>query len=224
MPFEENKHEPTRIMLAQHRILDCLGLASLFRASTRLQLISASESLQKFVDLCSEHHPDVAILDVRFPSDTAFDAAINLINNNYVKSVLFLDDEVCFTRANKALGIPHSGYFAKSASLNEIQDAIDKLKSGEVAFDRLLQRNTQLGANDPKRPQRFSLPLFKKLTKREMEVMTLLAQGLPVRRVAIELSLAESTVDNHKSRLTKKLDVHKAIELTLIAMRHGLID
>lgn len=62
------------------------------------------------------------------------------------------------------------------------------------------------------------------LTKRERQILQLVASGLTVRTVADRLGLAPSTVDNHKARIMKKLGVHKVAELTRIAMRAGLID
>jgi two-component system invasion response regulator UvrY len=66
-------------------------------------------------------------------------------------------------------------------------------------------------------------PSLALLTARELQVMTLLARGYSVRRCAQQLGLAESTIDNHKSRLMKKLDIHKVVELTHLAIREGLI-
>lgn len=62
------------------------------------------------------------------------------------------------------------------------------------------------------------------LTKREREVWRQIAKGQAVREIATVFHLAESTVDSHKSRLMKKLDVHKSVDLVRLAIRYGLID
>jgi len=61
------------------------------------------------------------------------------------------------------------------------------------------------------------------LTPREMGVLKLIAQGNTVKHCAELLALAPSTVDNHKSRLMKKLGVHKSLDLTRLAIREGLV-
>jgi DNA-binding NarL/FixJ family response regulator len=66
-------------------------------------------------------------------------------------------------------------------------------------------------------------PSVAALTNREREVMELLAQGNSVRDCARVMHLARSTIDNHKSRLMNKLRIHKAAELTQLAIREGLI-
>jgi DNA-binding NarL/FixJ family response regulator len=64
---------------------------------------------------------------------------------------------------------------------------------------------------------------LEKLTPRELEILLHLADGLSVRRCAERLRLSESTVDNHKSRLMRKLDVHNVVELVRLAAREGLL-
>jgi DNA-binding NarL/FixJ family response regulator len=61
------------------------------------------------------------------------------------------------------------------------------------------------------------------LTSRELDVLRLLARGSSVRDCARQLQLSASTVDNHKTRLMKKLQIHKSSELTQLAIRDGLI-
>ena len=62
------------------------------------------------------------------------------------------------------------------------------------------------------------------ITRREREVWQLIAQGLAVREVAESLGLAESTIDSHKSRLMRKLGIHKSLDLVRLAVRLGIID
>ena len=64
---------------------------------------------------------------------------------------------------------------------------------------------------------------LEKLTPRELEVLLHLADGLSVKRCAERMHLSESTVDNHKSRLMRKLDVHSVVELVRLAGHEGLL-
>jgi len=79
---------------------------------------------------------------------------------------------------------------------------------------------------DLKSTEAASLPKIgvPSLTKREREVWRQIAQGHAVREIANLFQLAESTVDSHKSRLMKKLDVHKSVDLVRLAIRYGIID
>jgi DNA-binding NarL/FixJ family response regulator len=71
---------------------------------------------------------------------------------------------------------------------------------------------------------RIDLPEVNALSKRETEILTLLAEGFSVRNCAAILGLSASTVDNHKSSMMKKLMVHKSADLVRLAVRNGLVD
>ena len=82
------------------------------------------------------------------------------------------------------------------------------------------------GRDWTQRPTRTDLPQLEtlKVTVRERQVWRLIATGATVRGIARQLGLAESTVDSHKSRLMRKLGVHKSVELVRLAVRLGLVD
>lgn len=223
--WPENEQLGTiRILLLQHRALDCAALTTLFRRIPKLNLLSSTTSLRTFVELCREHRPDVAILDATLPGGAVFYAAEDLVENHYAKNVLFLDDKVCVSHANQILDNSRAGYFTRNASLAEFQKAIERLNGGEITFDPLLQRIPPTDKTSRQFQLRYDMPALAKLTSREIEVMRLLAKGHSVRDAASKLNLAMSTVDNHSSRLKKKLGIHKISELTRIAMREGLVD
>jgi len=221
---EDDQRGVIRIVLAQHRTLDCLALAALFQRTPKVHLLGAVTLLQELVELCREHRPEVAIIDTMFPEGAAFDAATDLVENNYVQNVLFLDDKIRVSHANQALDISRAGYFTRESSILEILKALRKLSSGEVVCDPLLHQKFSTNVKGKKSHLRFDTPTLARLSAREIQIMKLLAVGNTVRNVASKLGLAASTVDNHKSRLKKKLGIHKAAELTRIAMREGLID
>jgi two-component system, NarL family, invasion response regulator UvrY len=61
------------------------------------------------------------------------------------------------------------------------------------------------------------------LTRRELQVLTHLAEGLKVRQIAKVLEISPNTVENHKAHLMRKLGLHKNVELARFAMRHGVV-
>ena len=90
----------------------------------------------------------------------------------------------------------------------------------EKAFDRVITSSRGF----PEAPDPVNGKSLANLTLRERQVMRMLAEGKSVRQCADALGLAPSTIDNHKSRLMKKLSVHRSSQLTLLAIREGLID
>ena len=116
-----------------------------------------------------------------------------------------------------------AGYFTRRSLFHQFARGVALVARGGSAFGDDINEHlvtthrgiTVLPAVDE--------PSLTQLTPRESEVFEMLAQGFSVRQCADQLQLAQSTVDNHKTRLMKKLDVHKSAELTRLAIREGLI-
>jgi DNA-binding NarL/FixJ family response regulator len=136
--------------------------------------------------------------------------------------MLFLDQTPNRVRARQAIALGSSGYVLRSRAYEEIVWALIDLLHGLTPLDGFTSGWLQTGRGVHTKIPSVS-PTLAKLTPRELEVLQLLAQGNSVNECASTLKLAVNTVENHKSRLMKKLDVHKSAQLTLLAVREGLI-
>jgi DNA-binding NarL/FixJ family response regulator len=115
------------------------------------------------------------------------------------------------------------GFLTKSCRFSEVREAIQNAVRGSPAYCTDVNRyvlRTSRGLRFNRAA--ISSPLAT-LTQRELEITILLAQGLSTREVASQLDTAVSTVDNHKSRLMRKLGVHKVVDLATMAVREGLL-
>jgi DNA-binding NarL/FixJ family response regulator len=119
---------------------------------------------------------------------------------------------------------PATSYFSRTASSQSLAAAMaDMLLTGRRAFDPTLApriRRTERGFQLDYAAEQRSISI---LSQREQQVMRLLAEGRTVKQCAEMLGLSESTIDNHKSRLMKKLGIHKSSELAVRAIRDGLL-
>lgn len=124
-------------------------------------------------------------------------------------------------RAALTLGI--RGYWTKQTSFGQIAQAVKLLAAGESSFcpevDQYLYR-TRHGLRY--HPAHTENPLGM-LTPRETELLVLLAQGLSLKKCSQRMGISINTVDNHKTRLMRKLGVHKSVELARLAVQEGLI-
>lgn len=115
-------------------------------------------------------------------------------------------------------------YVTRQGGLETLVKCIKQIhQTGKRVFDPAIRewlRKEPTGLVLENCPQACALDL---LTARELQVLILLAEGRSVKSCAQHLELAESTIDNHKARLMKKLDVHKIVELSHLAIREGLI-
>ncbi len=212
-----------RLLIVDDQALCCTGLAMMFRAVPEIAEVAVATTSEQAVRIAKLFRPDVLIMDAAMPSYRGFETARLLLDSSSPCRILFLDDAVNHAHIRWALKVGALGYWTKHATFDEIIAAVLQIGMGRKAFcsaaDRHLVRTKSGLRFKPKTPG----SLLERLTPREMEVLLHLADGLSVKRCAEQMHLSESTVDNHKSRLMRKLDVHSVVELVRLAGREGLL-
>src|SRR6266498_4223835 len=117
-----------------------------------------------------------------------------------------------------------SGYVEKTASVEEIADAIQAVARGELVFSKELERRAQLQLGEFARKARETARALARLTPREREVLALLAEGLSTRQIANRLGLSARTVESHIGNIYQKLDVRTRVQALYRAAGLGLVD
>jgi two-component system response regulator NreC len=165
-----------------------------------------------------ESRPDVALLDVRMPGLNGIDAAREIrASCPDTRSIALSahDDEALVLAALEA-GV--SGYVLKSQAASQLVDAIEKVRAGEVylgpAPSRVLLEAYRQGRRAPEDP----------LTPRERQVLQLLAEGRTTKEIADLLGTSAKTVESHRMRIKKRLNVGTSAGLVRWALRHHLIE
>jgi len=167
--------------------------------------------------------PTVVVLDASLPGGTWREVAQLLRREIPTCGLLLLDDTLRPWNLKEAIEFPRVGYWTKCDSAQEVIEAARAVAVGEGTF--CAQAKRFLISSEGKLRFR-ALPAdspLARLTRREQEVLVHLAQGHSIKECARRLDLAHSTVDNHKSRIMKKLGVHKLVDLVRLALREGLV-
>jgi DNA-binding NarL/FixJ family response regulator len=213
-----------RVLILDRQTLFCVGVVRLLEKAAEIEEARAATSLREGVRLAGRFCPAVILVDPSLSGAGAFDVARRIRWECPGSRFVFLDEAVRELHVRAAVQGGASGYWTKHASIDQIVAAIGRVAAGEPSF---CPRALRFVAETPKglrfRPSEKSVAL-RQLTSREVEVFVHLAQGLSVRQCAARMHLATSTVDNHKTRLMKKLDVHKSVDLATLAVREGLVD
>jgi DNA-binding NarL/FixJ family response regulator len=179
---------------------------------------------QEAVDMAAQFHPDVVLMDLSLPvlSGVAATKRIRTLLPDTVVLVLsMLSDE---TAVSSALGAGAAGYLVKDCTTSEIVDAVNRVSRGErviapgVSEAADAAGGAVAGASRP--PRLTTRPL---ISKREEEVLRLMATGVSIPEAARCLYISVKTVKNHLSSIYQKLDSHDRAQAVLKAMRMGLI-
>ena len=213
-----------RIAIWQRRLLDLDGLAELISNDHRFALGIATTELTELLDYCARDPPTVSVLDTMIArSDVnVFDVARRLLRDEHTEFIFFVDDFPNQLNAKAIFDLPRTAYFTRQSDFRRLTTALLDLVAGRKSVEGFTEVRDEWSVLG-ERQLRVDSPLLAELTLREKEVMQLLAAGRSVRQCAEMLHLAESTVDNHKAKLMKKLGVHKSAELALLAVRSGLV-
>ena len=212
-----------RVMLMLANSLDCDAISVLFSGRQHIAAIETSSDLNVGMVKCEHFFPHVLIIDPRMGANV-IPSAVEALQQRFVHHVIVLDDRLYEGRLAAILKIPTMSYVTRQAGFAALLAATIRVgRQGERVFDPSISDRVQRTPKGWRLDQVHGRPSVADLTKRELEVAKLLAVGSSVSDCAKSLHLAESTVDNHKSRLMKKLRVHKASALTHLAIRDGLI-
>lgn len=125
----------------------------------------------------------------------------------------FLDDEKVFP----ALAAGAKGYILKTSQAAEIASAIRKVASGQDVLSGAVKE--KINQQKHRKPE-----LYDNLSKREMEVLKILAQGLSNQEIADQLFISLKTVKTHVSNIFNKLEVNDRTQATIYAIQHKLVD
>jgi DNA-binding NarL/FixJ family response regulator len=126
---------------------------------------------------------------------------------------------------DRALDAGASGFLIKQTSAQVLSKAIREVKKGNTFFSPSISKCIS-GRHPQASPSksRFSKKIVKGLTSREMEVIQMIAEGAPNKKVAADLGISIKTVEKHRQHLMDKLNIHDTAGLTRYAISHGIIE
>ena len=209
-----------RILLADDHAMLRDGVRMVLEAHPGFEVVGAADNGQDAVRLAEELQPDIAVLDVAMPEINGLEAtrAIREACPNTAIVILSMHEGEEYLR--EALRAGASGYVLKRAAAKELVGAIQAVRRGESYLDPALTRTL---ISDYVRQVERSDETPDSLTDRELEVLTLVAEGLTNRQIALKLNISIKTVQTHRANLMDKLNLHDRTELVRYAIRRGLI-
>jgi DNA-binding NarL/FixJ family response regulator len=211
-----------RLVLADDHALVRQGLRSLLDLTPDLRVVGEAADGEEALRKVAELDPDVVLMDVRMPRMTGLEALRALRLEAPGRRVVLLttfDEDAAIIEALRA-GV--QGFLLKDVSLEELADAIRRVAAGETLLPPGVAERVARGlAELPRDFPHAELP--EGLTRREVEVLRLIARGLSNREIAQTLGTAEGTVKNQTSSILSKLGVRDRTRAVLRAMELGCL-
>jgi DNA-binding NarL/FixJ family response regulator len=212
-----------RVLLADRQQLLCEAVGPLLESAVGLGKITWTTKLDGALEEVRQMTSGVVLFDPGLGDNRPLAAAEGMLEASPAVRVVFLDDRVRPLHLRVAADLQVTGYWTKHASVAELAAATRTAAAGRATFSPLVRSSVLFTPRGWELNRAAPHNRLASLTNREMEVMLCLARGQSVKQCAEDLDVAESTVDNHKARLMKKLDIHKVTALSLLAIQEGLL-
>lgn len=215
---------PIRVMLADDHSLVREGLRSLLASEPDLELVAEATNGLEAVEMALRTKPDVLLLDIRMPGESGLEALRRIKAGSPDTEVLLLTMHDVRTYVREALGSGAAGYLLKDSPPALIRQAVrTAAQHGTVLHERARELLLSDAAKGSGGEDRLSEAQAPPLSERELEILTLVANGNSNRQVADRLHLAESTVKKYVQSLMGKLRAADRTEAAVIGMRLGLV-
>ncbi len=207
-----------KVLLVDDHAVVRTGFRLLLEAGSDIDVVAEAGSGEEAYRLFVELQPDVVIMDLAMPGIGGIEAVKRIIARNRNARILALSAHEDLSHPKRVLQAGALGYLSKRGAPEALIDAVRETSQGRRVIDPALAQKIAMQAlqGDGASP-------VEQLSEREFAVFIQLAQGQSVNRIAELLSLSPSTVGTHLYNIKQKLGVANQSEMTLLAVRHGLI-
>jgi DNA-binding NarL/FixJ family response regulator len=211
-----------RVVLADDHTIVRKGLRILLEEAGLFDVIAEAEDGYEILDLVAEHQPDVVVMDISMPRLNGLEATRRIKaafpSIKIVVLTMHLDEEYIL----QSLHAGAHGYVVKQSAPKDLVLAIEEALKDQVYV------SAKLGSQDVEELVRRAQEAMEdgrlaSLTRREREILQLIAEGNDVGKIAVMLFISEKTVRAHRSHLMDKLGLHNPASLTRYALQKGIV-
>jgi DNA-binding NarL/FixJ family response regulator len=212
--------KPLRVVLADDHKLVRAGLTSLLKQMPGIVVLGEAHDGREALELVAKHRPDVVLMDISMAGLNGLEATLQITKDYPRIHVIILSMHASEEYVLQALRAGASGYLLKDAAPMELKLALAAVVRGETYLSPPI--SMQEIENYAQRVGEVSQPLDM-LTRRQREILQLIAEGNRTREIAVRLNISIKTVETHRAQLMQRLDIHDVPGLVRYAIRHGLV-
>ncbi|OAN13818.1 DNA-binding response regulator [Photobacterium jeanii] len=195
------------------------GIRRLLEDVRGIKVVGEADSGEEAVKWCRNEHADIILMDMNMPGIGGLEATRKILRFNPDVKIIVLTIHTENPFPTKVMQAGASGYLTKGAGPDEMINAIRMVNSGQRYISPEIAQQMALSqfASDAENP-------FKDLSERELQIMMMITKGQKVTDISEQLNLSPKTVNSYRYRLFNKLDISGDVELTHLAIRHGMLD
>jgi DNA-binding NarL/FixJ family response regulator len=185
------------------------------------ECVGEAEDGHRATIMANELHPDIVIMDVAMPNLNGIDATREIKAQLPDTKVIALSMHANRAYVLQVLEAGASAYLLKDSSFEQLTRALNAARNGEIYLSPDIAEAAAAGTEPGKSTQETILQ-SERLTKRELQVLQLIADGKTTKEIAARLTISVKTVETHRKQVTEKLEIRSVAGLTKFCIREGL--
>jgi len=211
------------VMLVEDHLILAESFAALLNRDPLIEVVGMASTAGEAVALARLHEPDIVVMDVRLPDGSGVEAAITIRSITKRTAFIFLtayDSEEALAEAVEAGA---AAFLPKSEASETVVDAIKKVANGETLIQPGQIQFALTWRRARRRLDRERQAILQALTRREMEVLSLLAAGADTATIAAQWQVSPLTVRTHIRSVLAKFEVHSQLQAVAKAQALGIV-
>ncbi|RYU65572.1 two-component system response regulator UvrY [Aliivibrio finisterrensis] len=208
-----------KVFLVDDHELVRTGIRRILEDVRGIKVVGEAHSGEDAVKWCRSEQADIILMDMNMPGIGGLEATKKILRFNPDMKVIVLTIHTENPFPTKVMQAGAAGYLTKGAGPDEMVNAIRMVQSGQRYLSPEIAQQMALSQFTPD-----SENPFKELSERELQIMMMITKGEKVTDISEQLNLSPKTVNSYRYRLFSKLNISGDVELTHLAIRHGILD
>jgi DNA-binding NarL/FixJ family response regulator len=201
------------------------GLKSIISRNAELEIVGETGVGKEALGLAENLKPDMIVMDISLPDINGIELTRDIKKLSPATQILIVSVHSKIDYLTAAFQAGASGYVVKDAPSGKILQALELVSQGEYFLDASVSYQVVKKLSEfPEQKAKTTDTFYSSLTTREQEIFRLLAEGLKIKDIADKLFISPKTVENHKTNIMAKLNLHSTLDLVRYAVKLGIID
>ncbi|MFG1175236.1 UvrY/SirA/GacA family response regulator transcription factor [Erwiniaceae bacterium CAU 1747] len=195
------------------------GIRRILEDIKGIQVVGEANCGEDAVKWCRSNRVDVVLMDMNMPGIGGLEATRKIVRYTPGAKVIMLTIHTESPLPAKVMQAGAAGYLSKGAAPQEVVNAIRSVNAGQRYIASDIAQQMALSQIEPQTESPFSC-----LSERELQIMLMITKGQKVTEISEQLNLSPKTVNSYRYRMFSKLNISGDVELTHLAIRHGLFN
>ena len=201
------------------------GIKTIIGRNPDYDVIGEAASGREALKMIKKLKPDLVLLDISLPDQSGIELIDAMQQASPQTQVIILSMHSKIDYIVRAFQAGALGFITKNSASEKLQQGISAVLNGDYYMDTSISRKVIKKLVGKRADKRESMDKpYDQLTPREQEIMGMLAEGLGINEISERLFISPKTVENHRSNIMRKLDLHSTLELVRYAVKLGIID